>query len=292
MRALHTLKGNAAVFGFHHLASRCHNLENELAESGGGVTEEQIADLYRDLEVTVRQVKVVFGDDFLSLIEVRERDLSRLANALQERREHTALLAMVESWRDESVDAVLNRFAAQASRIATGLGKEIDVVVDDDGARVPRGALRGFWSGLVHAIRNAIDHGIETPDERLDAGKPQRGRLVLRARSDGHRLTLELEDDGRGIDFDALRRAADRKGLPCATRSDLLEAMFADGVSSRTEATELSGRGVGMAALREACVELGGSLAVETHRGAGTRFTFHIPVSRPPTAMLRPSVAA
>jgi two-component system chemotaxis sensor kinase CheA len=292
-RALHTLKGNMAMFGFHGLAASCHELESALAEPADRPTQSQVATLRDQLEATLQRMKDVVGTDFLSLIEVCDRDVDRLMHALEAGFDRAAILKFVASWRDESVEAVLRRFAAQASRIATSLGKEVEVIMEDGGARVPSGELRAFWGGLVHAVRNAVDHGIETPDERVAAGKPRRGRLILRVSAEAHVLTVRVEDDGRGLDFDALRSAAQRKGLPTATREDLIEAMFMDGVTTKSEVTSLSGRGVGMAALRETCQALGGTIDVDSGAGTGTRLTCRVPLSRvsmvtlvsmPPTA--------
>jgi HPt (histidine-containing phosphotransfer) domain-containing protein/PAS domain-containing protein len=285
-RALHTLKGNMAMFGFHQLAAACHELEDALTETGNRVTREQVTLLREKLEATLGRVKEVIGSDFLSLVEVFDRDIDRLMRALEQRYDHAALHAFVASWRDESVETVLRRFAAQASRIAASLDKEVEVVVEDGSVRVPAGELRTFWSGIVHAIRNAIDHGIETPDERVAAGKRPQGLLSLRASVEARTLTLEVEDDGRGIDFDGLREAARRRGLPCDTRTDLIEAMFIDGVTTKSQVTSLSGRGVGMAALRQACRDLGGTLEIDSSPGTGTRLTFRLPLSRPSTGAL------
>jgi two-component system chemotaxis sensor kinase CheA len=291
-RALHTLKGNAAMFGFHQLAASCHELESEVCEADGDVTAEHVAALRDKFEAALLCIKDVFGEEFLSLIEVRDRDLVWLMKALEERYEHASVLAFVASWRDESIDSVLRRLASQAKRIATNLGKELEVVVDDHGARVPAGELRTFWNSLVHAVRNAVDHGLEAREGRLAAGKPACGRLVLRALAEGRTLTLEIEDDGRGIDFDALGSAAVRRGLPAGTREELVEALFADGVSTKSEVTALSGRGLGMAALREACRDLGGTLDVDSRAGAGTRLTFRIPLSRASTVTFLAGAAA
>lgn len=285
-RALHTLKGNAAMFGFHQLAARCHELEGELAETEDDVSPEQVVALKEQFDSTLAAIQEIFGEDFLSLVEVRDKDLDRLMRGLTERYEHASLLGFVASWRDESLDTVLRRFGSQAKRIAAALGKEIDVVVDDRGVRVPPGELRAFWGVMVHAVRNAVDHGIEMPDERAAAGKPRAGRLSFSARAVGTTLTLKIEDDGKGIDFDALRASAIRKGLPAATREDLVEAMFADGVSTKSEVSALSGRGVGMAALRQLCAELGGRIEVDTKAGAGTCLTFYLQLTRASTARL------
>jgi len=291
LRRLHTLKGNAAMFGLHRLAARCHDLENDLAGTDGRVPAHRAEDLRAHLDAALDRVKTVFGDDFLDHVGIRTEDIDELLRAFAARRDPASLTALVTSWRDESVGSVLQRHASQARRIAADLGKEVDVRIEDGGARVPPGELRPLWGSLVHAVRNAVDHGLEAPEERRAAQKPARGRLTLRARSSGADLVVEIEDDGRGIDFEAVRHAAVQAGLPARTPDDLVEALFRDGVTTKSHLTSLSGRGVGMAALRQTCRDLGGSIQVESRTGEGTRLVFRVPLRRVP-ALLGPASGA
>jgi chemotaxis protein histidine kinase CheA len=127
-------------------------------------------------------------------------------------------------------------------------------------------------------VRNALDHGIEPVADRLALAKPERGRIVLRTKPlPASGFVVELEDDGRGIDFEAVGRAALRKGLPAKTRADLVTAMFHDGITTREEASELSGRGVGLAAVASSCKAAGGNIEVDSEGGKGTCFRFSFP---------------
>jgi two-component system chemotaxis sensor kinase CheA len=147
---------------------------------------------------------------------------------------------------------------------------------------------------LIHAVRNAVDHGVQSEADRVAAGKRGTGTLHFAAlRGDGT-LTIAVGDDGPGIDWDAMRRRAEKAGLPHATDTDLVEALFADGVSTREQATDTSGRGVGMGALRYAVRELGGTISIESAPGQGTAFRFTFPHAdaqilpmRPPTQPIR-----
>ena len=134
-----------------------------------------------------------------------------------------------------------------------------------------------FWAAFAHAVRNAVDHGFDPSGDRSAAGD-----LVLRSVERANDLVVEIEDHGRGIDWDRVRASARRFGLPDATRGDLEAALFHDGVTTRDIATEISGRGVGMAALREACVASGGAVSVLSSPGTGTtlRFRWPLPVQR------------
>ncbi|HEY3497603.1 MAG TPA: ATP-binding protein, partial [Polyangiaceae bacterium] len=133
------------------------------------------------------------------------------------------------------------------------------------------------WASAVHLVRNAVDHGIETSEERRSSGKSENGSLVLRARSEAGSFVFEIEDDGRGIDWERVRARAREWGLPAESAADLERALFTDGLSTREEANELSGRGVGMAAVLGSCETLGGSIAVHSEPGTGTRVRVTLP---------------
>jgi two-component system chemotaxis sensor kinase CheA len=157
------------------------------------------------------------------------------------------------------------------------MGKaEPTVVIEAEGVRLDAPAWANYWSAMVHAIRNAVDHGLEDAETRVKAGKPPAGRIALGARRAGHQLTFWIEDDGRGIDWDRVKVKAASLRRAHATRADLVEALFADGVSTRDRADAISGRGVGLAALRQAVQALKGAIAVDSTAGKGTvfRFTF------------------
>jgi len=134
----------------------------------------------------------------------------------------------------------------------------------------------------VHVVRNAIDHGIESPEERERAGKPAQATLRLRTYQTEDAFLLELADDGPGIDRESLLHAAQRRGLPVESDATLADLVFMEGVSSREQVSELSGRGVGMSAVLEACQAEGGQLEVKTEKNQGTcfQFRFRRPVVR------------
>jgi chemotaxis protein histidine kinase CheA len=124
----------------------------------------------------------------------------------------------------------------------------------------------------LHLVRNAVDHGIEDVATRLALGKAEAGTVVLTACRDQGRLIISVGDDGKGIDWAKIKVKAVSMGLPCETREDLVEALFADGVSTREAVSETSGRGIGLAALRQVIARLGGHIDVQSTWGRGTRF--------------------
>ncbi len=181
------------------------------------------------------------------------------------------ILKRVNALKLEPCRLRLAQCAEQARRIAAGVEKHgLEVRVEDNGVRLDPLRFSGVWSNFIHAIRNAVDHGIESPDARERAGKNASGLLVLRTLEAEGRVTIEIEDDGAGVDWIALRAKAARLGLPAITHADLENALFDDGVSTAAVVTDLSGRGVGMGALLDATRALGGNVRVESIRGEGT----------------------
>ena len=277
-RDLHTLKGNASVFQLGSVTAVCETIENRLAESDLALSADELAairDAWKGVES--RLVQLLDGDDARRM-EIELGEHQELLAALERRVPHAALVEMARAWAFEPMKQRLGRYGKQASELACRLNKgDIDVRVDTQGLRLPKGVLAQFWSSASHLIRNAVDHGIETPEERLQSGKHGPGVLILRASHRADRLVVEIEDNGRGISWEKVSEKARAAGLPAATRADLVEALFADGISTRDSATEVSGRGVGMSAVRAACTETGGALAVWSETGKGTRFEFSWP---------------
>jgi two-component system chemotaxis sensor kinase CheA len=201
---------------------------------------------------------------------VGEAEYAAIIESIASGKPRADVLAAIVRWKLEPVDVRLARFADQAVRIAKRLGKDVAVIAEGNDVRLCAQAWAPIWSSLVHVIRNGLDHGIESPEERVAAGKPAQARLWLRARENGNRVVVEIADDGRGISWDRLAAKAKAAGLPSTTRADLVEAIFADGVSTKEVTSDLSGRGVGMAAVRMACRELGGDIEIESAPSKGT----------------------
>ena len=183
------------------------------------------------------------------------------------------------------LSGVLGSFPRAARDMAREQGKEVECVVRGGETGVDKAILLSLNDPLVHLVRNCVDHGIETPDERLAAGKPRLGKIVLSARTDGDLLAITVEDDGRGISPQKVRASALKKGIigeqQAASLSSraALDLIFMPGFSTREQAGETSGRGVGLDVVRKRVTSLGGSVAVDSEPGKGARFTLRMPQS-------------
>jgi len=214
------------------------------------------------------------------------RFLRRHADAVSAVQAQLALLAdRVGQARLVPLSALLAGLPRAARDLGAEQGKEVHCELEGAELGVDRAILMALGDPLVHLLRNAVDHGLEPPEVRERAGKPRAGRVTISARVDGEQLSLTVEDDGRGLDPQAIRAAALRLGVAGEAQLQALEGpalqelLFLPGFTTRAEPGEVSGRGVGLEVVRRRVTEVGGSVTVEAVPGGGTRFALRMPQS-------------
>ncbi|WP_251343814.1 chemotaxis protein CheA [Haloplanus halophilus] len=180
---------------------------------------------------------------------------------------------------------VISKFPRLVRDLARDQGKEIDFRMEGEDIELDRTILTEISDPLMHILRNAVDHGIEPPAEREAAGKDREGTIELRASRERDHVTVTVEDDGRGLDVDELRRKAAEKGVRSEAELDSMEdsevydLVFHPGFSTADEVTDVSGRGVGMDVVHSTVKQLDGSVNVESEEGEGTTVTLRLPVT-------------
>jgi len=166
-------------------------------------------------------------------------------------------------------------------QVAAELGKQVDLIVENDEGELDRTVLERMVAPLEHMLRNAVDHGIEALDERRSQGKPSMGTITLSLGREGGDVLLNLSDDGGGIDLDAVRNKAIERGLMAndsdLTQHEILQFILHAGFSTAKKVTQISGRGVGMDVVHSEIKQLGGSMDISSVRGSGTQFTVRLP---------------
>lgn len=180
---------------------------------------------------------------------------------------------------------IFRRFPRAVRDLASQMARAIDFSMEGEDVEADKAVVEGLFEPLLHILRNAAGHGAEPEPRRLEAGKPAKTRIVLRAYRDGDRVNVEVEDDGRGIDPAAIRKAARKRGIASVDHlermsdADAIDLIFAPGFSTASEVTDLSGRGVGMDAVRSAVERLGGEASVRSRPGQGTTIRLSLPLT-------------
>ena len=195
------------------------------------------------------------------------------------------LQASVMKTRMQPIKKVFGRFPRVVRDLARSLNKEVNLEMIGEDTDLDKNLVEALADPLVHLVRNAVDHGIESPEEREAAGKPRAGTVILAAEQEGDHILLSIEDDGKGMDPDVLRRKAVEKGLmdeESAARLDDREAynlIFAPGFSTKTEISDVSGRGVGMDVVKTRIGQLNGSVEIDSQLGKGSRLSIRVPLT-------------
>ena len=252
--------------GAEGLARRVYRLAS-LAERGS--TESEPSQVLATLAASLRQV----GLD----LETGQRIFRRLTD-----RQLDGLLSL----QVQPLHPFLMSLADHARELGDGLGKRVAVEVEGGEAQLDRRIVEALREAFLHLVRNAVDHGIEMPEARASSGKDERGLIRVEAGSEGARVRVRVTDDGRGIDSDEVLATAVERGVIEASSaanlapSELLQLVTEPGISTRSEASELSGRGIGLDAVAAAVRSVGGDLWLESRMGRGTSVTVEVPVAR------------
>ncbi|MDY7090159.1 MAG: chemotaxis protein CheA [Actinomycetota bacterium] len=214
--------------------------------------------------------------------------LHRIAEELQ---------AAVMDVRMLPLSVAFSRFPRLIRDLSRRLGKTVELVTEGEDTMADKDVIEALGDPLVHLVRNSLDHGIETPAEREAANKPPAARITLTAVADGDAVIVEIADDGRGIDPDRIKRKAYEKGLisedelESLTESDAVDLIFRPGFSTADQVSDLSGRGVGMDAVRASVEKLGGTVSMRSQFGRGTSTRLRLPLSMAVTQVMVVSVA-
>jgi two-component system sensor histidine kinase and response regulator WspE len=229
-------------------------------------------------------------DDALRIVQQCQQELSQRTSEVDEfgwrmghlaqRLYDTALACRMRPFGDG-----VGGMARMVRDVGRALGKQVRLEIEGESTQVDRDILEKLDAPLMHLLRNAVDHGIEMPQDRLAAGKPAEGRIRLSARHAAGMLLIELSDDGAGISLDRLRVEVVQRKLASAetaarlTEAELLEFLFLSGFSTRGEVTEISGRGVGLDVVQTMVRQLRGAVRIQQQTGQGTRFMLEMPLS-------------
>lgn len=229
-------------------------------------------DLVSELVVYRNQLEDVSHRENIEAIKDPLEQVSHLTSELQD---------LVLRIRMQQVNVVFSRFPRMVRDLSTELGKEMDLVIIGEETELDKTVVSELSEPLVHLLRNSVDHGIESPEEREALGKSRKGTIRLAAYQEGNRVIITLEDDGKGLDPQVIKASAERKGLATEGLSDeeIQQLIFHPGFSTAEKVTNISGRGVGMDAVQSKIANLGGTIELWSRPNKGTRFTIKLPLT-------------
>lgn len=294
-RPIHTFKGLFAQMDMYYIVQKLHSLESDISKFRDNLTDESEEefrvifpkDLCDWLEEDLRVLKSTLGDGFfkddkvITISSDKLFEIEELMDTLLSDEEKEWLLPHIKSLRYKPFKEYLKAYPSLIEKLSDRLEKpthplEIkggDILVDPS-------FYSGFTKSLIHLFRNAIDHGIEQMDERIENGKDEIASIECEISKDGDKINLLILDDGRGIDTGKIKAKAKEKGIEVEglSEEEVLNLIFEDNFSTKDEVSELSGRGVGLSAIKHELEKIAGSFRVESEVGSGTAFYFTLPI--------------
>lgn len=300
-RHVHTYKGNFSQFNMMGIALKLHEFETQISDFSKTLDIDAGTDKLKRfigefnlsswLLDDMKRLQEVLGIDFFSsedtftISKSKLLEIEKKAESILPPAECKILVTELKRLRYKSFDSLLTSYQEYVTKLAERYQKEIyPVEVEAETVLVNPDRYNDFVRSLVHVFRNAVDHGLETMDERIECGKQEYGRIQYYVSSQNNKIILTIKDDGRGIDCSKLRNKIVEKGLlnreeaVGISEGEILSYIFKDSFSTKEEVTDLSGRGVGLGAVRSELQKLNGSIDVKTAIGKGTEFKFTIPI--------------
>lgn len=215
--------------------------------------------------------------------EVEGQVGERLQLAIDELQRNTReIQESVMSMRMLPVNMTFNRFPRVVRDLSSKLGKKVDLVIQGGNTEIDKSLIEKLVDPLTHLVRNSIDHGVESPQKRLESGKSENGTVILSAEQKGSSIIIGIIDDGAGLNKERILEKAMQNGLPVSPDmpdSEIWQLIFQAGFSTAAEVTDVSGRGVGMDVVRRNIESIGGRIEIESSQGEGSAFYIHLPLT-------------
>jgi len=239
---------------------------------------QEIRKMSDNIKDVVRAVNMIHGD-LNKLSEGFEQNIGRLSSI--SKLLHSDMLKT----RMVPVDNLFNRYPRAVRDMAQKQKKKVNLIIEDNNTEMDRAMVEGLAEPILHIIRNAIDHGLETPEERQKNDKSESGTLLLKARQEKNQIIIDITDDGRGIDVDNVRskiierELAEKAQVEKMSEAEILDYIFVAGFSTREEATNVSGRGIGLDSVSAQIQKLKGNIRIKTETGKGASFSLRVPLT-------------
>ena len=285
-RKFHTLKARFGQFSLRSLTSLINNVETAISDEKFEKVKSSIERFDLELKGFVKNNRLIVeaANKFL----VDEGNAVQVPEIIEKAKEFTNINEYIDFVKSEyllsDLKTKFERYIPLASEIAERQGKAIDFLISGDKILVDTNKYSSFINSSIHLFRNMVDHGIESEDERIEKTKPQKGNIKVNFKLNGSDFEIQLQDDGQGIDPERVKEKAIEKGLKSENElsqildENIVDIIFLPGFSTKEEVTDVSGRGVGMDAVREEVERLGGIISVSSKIDEGTTFVIQLPI--------------
>lgn len=301
-RYYHTIKGGSAGYALQQVSTKAHAIESNLEEYRGGTEKispetrgfltEETKELHQTLKETLDSLKgLLLSDEDLKsgekVYKIKDSKIGRFEELVREAAgmvKKDLLIDWIQTLKNEPIMPLFKKYASNAEQLAEKLNKNIKVELKGENTEIAHEKFQSLFSVLIHLVRNSVDHGLETSDIRQMLGKAEQGTLTLEAIKEEGLLKLYIIDDGGGIDGENLKSIATSKGIITEeeaekmSEEEAIQLIFAPGFSSKEQVSDISGRGVGMDAVRAAVEDLNGKIYVKTVLDEGSTFELVLPL--------------
>jgi two-component system chemotaxis sensor kinase CheA len=277
---------------FNDLANELHGLENRYRERIKSLFD-TLPDFLEDIHngKSIKDIRKAISDEYSDIFTLFDGYETSLKNNVVKFRSTSQNLGRITSELQEGVmrirmvpiSQIFSRFPRLVRDLSKTLSKKINLVIEGEETELDKSVIEDLLDPIMHSVRNSIDHGIESPAERKAAGKPEEGMVLLKAANEGNMIVIEISDDGKGIDVEAVKSKAIERGLihpnKVLTDVEAFNLIFEPGFSTAKTITAISGRGVGLDVVRRQIEKLNGTVTVNSEKGRGTKFIIKLPLT-------------
>jgi two-component system chemotaxis sensor kinase CheA len=277
---------------FTDMLGELHELENKYREKVKSLFD-RLPDYLDSIQEgrSVKDIRKEIGEEYGDMFTLFDGFEASVKNNMAKFRSTSQNLGRITGELQEGVmrirmvpiSQIFSRFPRLVRDLSKSLDKKINLVIEGEETELDKSVIEDLLDPIMHSVRNSIDHGIESPDVRKAAGKPPEGMVLLKATNEGNMIVIEISDDGKGIDVEAVKAKAVERGLispnKLLTDVEAFNLIFEPGFSTAKQITSISGRGVGLDVVRRQIDKLNGTVTVSSEHGKGTKFTIKLPLT-------------
>lgn len=254
-----------------------NSLPDNLVENGNGDSINNLKRMIAERSEEILNIFTLFHGNLKENVNIFRNTAQSLGRITSNLQEGVMQIRMVP------ISQLFSRFPRLVRDLSRTLNKDVKLIIEGEDTELDKSVVEDLVDPLVHCVRNSLDHGIETPEERIKAGKDTRGEIELSAHNEGNLIVIKISDDGKGIDINSIRRKAVERGIihPNKNLSDIegFNLIFEAGFSTASEITNVSGRGVGLNVVKKQVEKLNGSVSIWSETGKGSTFTIKLPLT-------------